>query len=213
MAFWNAPLDDREHQLNACDAAVDMIERIDELNKVREQEANEGGHAFIPLNVGVGPQHRRLRGRQYGLRPEIQLFGARRQRQPGLAPGRAIQGIRFPDHRRLQHGACGQGPVCDPRARFHHGEGQDGARGHLCHCRARGRRAVRRLPAPAQPDHRDAGVLPQPRLGRRTGKRSSAAANPTTATRSNCSTICTRRGFAAFRRARRRKTGTARMRC
>ncbi|HWS70110.1 MAG TPA: adenylate/guanylate cyclase domain-containing protein, partial [Steroidobacteraceae bacterium] len=24
MAFWNAPLDDREHQLNACEAAVDM---------------------------------------------------------------------------------------------------------------------------------------------------------------------------------------------
>jgi adenylate cyclase len=54
MAFWNAPLDDREHQLNACDAAVDMIERVGELNKVREQEANEGGHVFVPLNVGVG---------------------------------------------------------------------------------------------------------------------------------------------------------------
>jgi adenylate cyclase len=54
MAFWNAPLDDREHQLNACEAAVDMLERIDELNKVREQEAEEGGHVYIPINVGVG---------------------------------------------------------------------------------------------------------------------------------------------------------------
>src|SRR5882762_6745871 len=36
MAFWNAPLDDREHQLNACEAAVDMLERIDVLNKQRE---------------------------------------------------------------------------------------------------------------------------------------------------------------------------------
>lgn len=54
MAFWNAPLDDKEHQLNACEAAVDMLERIDELNKVREQEAKEGGHAYIPINVGVG---------------------------------------------------------------------------------------------------------------------------------------------------------------
>jgi adenylate cyclase len=54
MAFWNAPLDDKEHQLNACQAAVDMLERIDELNKKREQEAKEGGHAYIPLNVGVG---------------------------------------------------------------------------------------------------------------------------------------------------------------
>jgi adenylate cyclase len=54
MAFWNAPLDDKEHQLNACEAAVDMLERIDVLNKQRELEAKEGGHAYIPLNVGVG---------------------------------------------------------------------------------------------------------------------------------------------------------------
>jgi adenylate cyclase len=54
MAFWNAPLDDREHQLNACEAAVDMLERIDLLNKQREFEAKEGGHVYIPLNVGVG---------------------------------------------------------------------------------------------------------------------------------------------------------------
>jgi adenylate cyclase len=54
MAFWNAPLDDSEHQLNACEAAVDMLERIDVLNKQREFEAKEGGHVYIPLNVGVG---------------------------------------------------------------------------------------------------------------------------------------------------------------
>jgi adenylate cyclase len=54
MAFWNAPLDDREHEINACEAAIDMLERIDELNKQRELEAEEGGHAYIPLNVGVG---------------------------------------------------------------------------------------------------------------------------------------------------------------
>ena len=54
MAFWNAPLDDAEHQINACEAAVDMLERIDGLNKQREREAQEGGHGYIPLNVGVG---------------------------------------------------------------------------------------------------------------------------------------------------------------
>jgi adenylate cyclase len=54
MAFWNAPLDDREHQLNACEAAIDMLERIDELNKLREVEAQEGGPPYIPINVGVG---------------------------------------------------------------------------------------------------------------------------------------------------------------
>jgi adenylate cyclase len=54
MAFWNAPLDDPQHEINACEAAIDMLERIDELNKVREREAQEGGHAHIPINVGVG---------------------------------------------------------------------------------------------------------------------------------------------------------------
>jgi adenylate cyclase len=54
MAFWNAPLDDKEHEINACEAAIDMLERIEELNKLRQQEAEEGGHSYIPLNVGVG---------------------------------------------------------------------------------------------------------------------------------------------------------------
>jgi adenylate cyclase len=54
MAFWNAPLDDKQHQLNACEAAVDMLERAEKLDKVREEEAREGGYAHIPLNIGVG---------------------------------------------------------------------------------------------------------------------------------------------------------------
>jgi adenylate cyclase len=54
MAFWNAPLDDKEHQINACEAALDMLEQVDALNKEREAEAEEGGHAYIPLNIGVG---------------------------------------------------------------------------------------------------------------------------------------------------------------
>src|SRR6478752_10755764 len=35
MAFWNAPLDDAQHQLNACQAALDMLERLDELEQER----------------------------------------------------------------------------------------------------------------------------------------------------------------------------------
>ncbi len=54
MAFWNAPLDDRQHEINACESAILMLEQIDRLNKEREQEAREGGHVYIPLNVGVG---------------------------------------------------------------------------------------------------------------------------------------------------------------
>jgi adenylate cyclase len=54
MAFWNAPLDDAEHQINACHAALDMLEKVDALNKEREDEAQHGGHVYIPLNIGVG---------------------------------------------------------------------------------------------------------------------------------------------------------------
>src|SRR5206468_1289414 len=54
MAFWNAPLDDGDHHLNACEAALGMLERVDELNQTCEQEAKEGGRPFLPLNVGVG---------------------------------------------------------------------------------------------------------------------------------------------------------------
>lgn len=54
MAFWNAPLDDAEHQVHACEAAIQMLEKIDVVNKEREQEAADGGHVYIPLNVGIG---------------------------------------------------------------------------------------------------------------------------------------------------------------
>lgn len=54
MAFWNAPLDDARHQLNACEAALDMLARVDELNQAREQEAKDGGHVYIPINIGIG---------------------------------------------------------------------------------------------------------------------------------------------------------------
>ncbi|MDN4984368.1 adenylate/guanylate cyclase domain-containing protein [Bradyrhizobium arachidis] len=54
MAFWNAPLDDANHQVNACEAAVQMLEKIDVVNKEREQEAADGGRIYIPLNVGIG---------------------------------------------------------------------------------------------------------------------------------------------------------------
>ena len=54
MAFWNAPLDDASHEINACDAALDMLERIAKLNSEREQEAQSSGKPFISLQVGVG---------------------------------------------------------------------------------------------------------------------------------------------------------------
>jgi adenylate cyclase len=54
MAFWNAPLDDKQHHINACEAALDMLQSVDELNRERAQEAEDGGHVYVPLNIGVG---------------------------------------------------------------------------------------------------------------------------------------------------------------
>jgi adenylate cyclase len=54
MAFWNAPLDDKDHERHACEAALDMLRRVRELNRAREQEAKAEGVPFLPLNIGIG---------------------------------------------------------------------------------------------------------------------------------------------------------------
>jgi adenylate cyclase len=54
MAFWNAPLDDASHEVNACTAALDMLDRITLLNRNREEEARASGATFIPIHVGIG---------------------------------------------------------------------------------------------------------------------------------------------------------------
>ncbi len=54
MAFWNAPLDDTDHEAHACAAALDMLRRIDELNHEREAEALEDGKPFFPMKIGLG---------------------------------------------------------------------------------------------------------------------------------------------------------------
>ena len=54
MAFWNAPLYDATHELNACEAALDMLDRVEKLNREREAAAKTNGSLFIPINIGVG---------------------------------------------------------------------------------------------------------------------------------------------------------------
>ena len=54
MAFWNAPLDDADHAVNAVEAAIDMIGEIEQLNKARAEEAAAAGVPVLPLNIGVG---------------------------------------------------------------------------------------------------------------------------------------------------------------
>jgi adenylate cyclase len=54
MAFWNAPLDDHDHEAHACAAALDMLKRIDDLNHEREAEALEDGKPYFEMTIGLG---------------------------------------------------------------------------------------------------------------------------------------------------------------
>jgi len=54
MAFWNAPLDDAEHALHGCRAALSMRQRLAELNVQWKAEAEAANQVFIPVNIGIG---------------------------------------------------------------------------------------------------------------------------------------------------------------
>jgi adenylate cyclase len=53
MAFWNAPLDDPNHELNACEAALAMLESLRLLNEQRQKEAGDD-QVIPPLKIGIG---------------------------------------------------------------------------------------------------------------------------------------------------------------
>ncbi len=54
MAFWNAPLDDAAQESDACNAALDMLEHVDALNREREREASAANLPFVPILMGIG---------------------------------------------------------------------------------------------------------------------------------------------------------------
>jgi adenylate cyclase len=54
MAFWNAPLYDSSHEINACEAAIDMLDRLEALNRAHELEAESSAKPFIPIHIGIG---------------------------------------------------------------------------------------------------------------------------------------------------------------
>ena len=54
MAFWNAPLDDSQQEINACEAALEMLARADKLNQEFKSEADQNGGKYMPLRIGVG---------------------------------------------------------------------------------------------------------------------------------------------------------------
>ncbi len=54
MAFWNAPLDDPDHALNACRAALGMLADVERLNREWAAEAAAEGRVHVPVRIGIG---------------------------------------------------------------------------------------------------------------------------------------------------------------
>jgi adenylate cyclase len=53
MAFWNAPLPDPDHEVNACEAAFAMLKSLKALNEERQSEV-DGDRSPMPLRIGIG---------------------------------------------------------------------------------------------------------------------------------------------------------------
>jgi adenylate cyclase len=54
MAFWNAPLDDPDHTAHACQAALKMTAKMDELNEIWRQRAEAGHRPYKRVQIGMG---------------------------------------------------------------------------------------------------------------------------------------------------------------
>jgi len=54
MAFWNAPLDDSDHAVNACRASLAMFKALGALNERLTAEAARGRRNALVLDIGIG---------------------------------------------------------------------------------------------------------------------------------------------------------------
>jgi adenylate cyclase len=52
--FWNAPLDDPEHAIHACEAASGMMKVIARINEIVTQERRIDGQALPAIELGIG---------------------------------------------------------------------------------------------------------------------------------------------------------------
>lgn len=53
MAFWNAPLADPTHEVNACEAALAMLSSLRDLNEQRQRDVGDDD-PVPPLRIGIG---------------------------------------------------------------------------------------------------------------------------------------------------------------
>ena len=54
MAFWNAPVDDPDHRTHACQSALKMVAKMDELNEIWRQRAFAENKSYRPVRIGIG---------------------------------------------------------------------------------------------------------------------------------------------------------------
>ena len=54
MAIWNVPLDETKHASRGCDAALRIVENLEELNEFLEQDARRQHLPYVPLSLSAG---------------------------------------------------------------------------------------------------------------------------------------------------------------
>ena len=138
MAFWNAPLNDAQHEIQCLRGrARDAAARGDAQPATRA--AIEGNRATLhSAQSRRRHQYREMRRREYGLRPALQLFGSRGSRQSCIAAGRTVKKLRCPHHSRLKDSDGPSRQIRGAGARLHYREGQDRAGIRLHGARPRG---------------------------------------------------------------------------
>ena len=54
MAFWNAPFDDENHARHMCEAALNMLDGLEEVNRMLREDAEIQGKPFPNIEIGIG---------------------------------------------------------------------------------------------------------------------------------------------------------------
>jgi len=77
LAFWNAPLEEPDHPLKACDCALRLVDSLEALNRMIEGQAYRTGKPFSPIHIGVGINTGRAVAGNVGTRerPAYSLLG------------------------------------------------------------------------------------------------------------------------------------------
>jgi adenylate cyclase len=52
--FFNAPLDDPDHAIHACECALKMVASLEKINRSLEQERRPDGTTIGPIGIGIG---------------------------------------------------------------------------------------------------------------------------------------------------------------